>query len=82
MTSTKKTVTSAVNILQSFSENSSVPYYRLAIFGFMVIIGLCLTGTVVVVKYPSLEWDNSKVTANPILEFSSLNDVLFAGLRS
>ena len=80
--STKKTMVSAVNTLSSFTEKGSVPLYNYIFIVFVVVMTFFLIGNMVVYLYPSLEWNNSVEPENSIVEYISLFNVVYIGMRS
>jgi len=66
VTSTEKSVNSAVTILSIFAENNSVPLYRYIGAVFLLILALCLMGNMLIYMKPSLSWDGASKEGNPI----------------
>jgi hypothetical protein len=58
-TSSSKGINSAVNIITSFSQNSTVPVYNYIAITFIIVILLCTAVNVSFYLVPSLGWDNS-----------------------
>lgn len=58
-TSSSKGINSAVNIITSFSQNSTVPVYNYIIATFLIVILLCAAVNVSFYLVPNLGWDNS-----------------------
>ena len=82
MASTKKTVSSAADILSSFSHNSNVPLYRWLGACFLLTMLVCLGVSVGVSLYPSLAWNNSEFKNNPIIEWLGMYEINFGILES